>query len=54
MGHALSEYGVKPDFEKVPAVVYMPTPRNMKELQSFLVNITWEYFLKTSLRSVHL
>ena len=35
-GHTLSGNGLRPDFEKVKAVVKAPPPANLKQLESFL------------------
>lgn len=36
LGHSNSAQGVNPDFNKVAAIVNMPIPINVKELQRFL------------------
>ena len=36
MGNIVSESGLKPDVEKVRAIIQMPTPQNREELQRFL------------------
>ena len=35
MGNIVSESGLKPDVEKVPAIIQMPPPQNREELQRF-------------------
>ena len=36
MGHTISEKGVRPNGDKVVAIQAMPTPRNVKEVRTFL------------------
>ena len=41
LGHNLSEAGVKPDPNKIAAIVKMPEPTNKTELQRFLGKINY-------------
>ena len=36
LGHVVTSKGVKPDPEKVKAIKEFPTPRNTKDMKSFL------------------
>jgi hypothetical protein len=36
LGHVISEHGMKPDENKVKAVLNFPKPTNVKEIKSFL------------------
>ena len=36
LGHTLSANGIEPDFRKIEAILEMPNPTNVKELQRFL------------------
>jgi len=36
LGHVITEDGVKPDPKKIQCIVDYPTPKNVKELKSFL------------------
>ena len=48
LGHILSENGIKPDPEKTKAILNMPKPENIKQLQSYLgmVNYLTKFFPK--------
>ena len=41
VGHVLSADGVKPDPQKVEAIIAMPTPANREDLQRFLGVVTY-------------
>lgn len=41
LGHSISAEGIKPDFQKVAAIIDMPPPTNVKELQRFLGMVTY-------------
>ena len=41
LGHILSSDGIRPDAEKVNAIINMPSPADRKELQRFLGMITY-------------
>ena len=36
MGHVISEEGIEVDSEKVEAIVFWKTPKNVTEIKSFL------------------
>lgn len=36
LGHIFSNFGVRPDVDKIKSIVEMPRPENVKELQRFL------------------
>ena len=36
MGHKINSYGIKPDDEKVEAIVKLPQPKSAKQILSFL------------------
>ena len=36
LGHTLCKYGVKPNKDKVKAIVEAPAPQNLKQLQAYL------------------
>ena len=36
LGHAINEAGINPDPKKVEAILKMPSPRNIRQLRSFL------------------
>jgi len=41
LGHSISDQGIKPDTKKISAILNMPTPTNVKELQRFLGMVTY-------------
>ncbi|KAA3670036.1 uncharacterized protein DEA37_0010048, partial [Paragonimus westermani] len=41
LGHYITTQGLKPDPEKVKAILEMPTPKNIEELQRFLGMVTY-------------
>ena len=41
LGHTISAHGIEPDFNKIAAILEMPNPTNVKELQRFLGMITY-------------
>ena len=41
LGHTISEQGIKPDFNKIAAILEMPNPTYVKGLQRFLGMITY-------------
>ena len=41
LGHTLSENGIEPNFCKIEAIIEMPNPSNVKELQRFLGMINY-------------
>ena len=41
LGHTISARGIEPDFNKISAILDLPNPTNVKELQRFLGMITY-------------
>ena len=41
LGHTIPAHGIEPDFNKIAAILEMPNPTNVKELQRFLGMITY-------------
>ena len=56
MGHVLSADGVKPDPQKVEAIIAMPTSANREDLQRFLGVMTYlsKFIPNTSQKSAPL
>lgn len=56
IGHVFNEEGVKPDKEKIKAILEMPIPNNVTELQRFLgiVNYLGGFINNLSLKNKHL
>lgn len=41
MRHIFLQEDIKPDFDKVASIVFMPRPNNIKELDTFLGMLTY-------------
>ena len=41
LGHIISKYGIRIDPERIQAILQIPYPRNIKELQAFLGKINF-------------
>ena len=44
LGHTIDKEGIRPQPEKLKAIVNMPNPKNQKELRSFLGMVN--YYIK--------
>ena len=47
LGHVVSDKGITPNPERIEAIVYMPTPHNAKQVNTFKVMVNfYSEFLK--------
>lgn len=41
LGHLITAVGIQADPEKIAAIINIPSPRNQKQVQSFLQTCSW-------------
>ncbi|CAF3818057.1 unnamed protein product [Rotaria sp. Silwood1] len=41
LGHTINEHSIKPNGEKIKAIVHLPSPKTLKEANEFLGKINW-------------